>query len=756
PARHACRGRDRRRRAFAVAAGAPPPAPAGRRPACGSSGLPGAARWQPGRPAAGHTAPATPQRKVMAMAQAAPPAPPVDCHRVDISEDRLGELLGAELAVLSGQVLTPLSLRQVLDANTPHKAAELMRRELPKRFAHRIRQIEEWPGWQDVPELEKLHELYFCSFRESFLRQCDGTSPFPFTPEPAMAPPQQPRTSYTMCPTPSCRAGKQWDWNWRIIKNGGACSVCGQTQQLYSPRKKKDKPKGGSPKGPGPAVPAASSPAIFSPWGKAKLINQLEALVQQDASVTASVLAIKQAVETPALPRSRTPLEQLQSTEAKAKQAATNAHNFLSEISNLETRLKQARQDYDQAMEELVDAEEAHEAAVLAYNNVRGQTASEVKPESVPDFLAAYEDKLKSISIEEYEDGEAKDKLQTALTAMDEAKDQAAAVIHAVQTALEGVKLAAAQAPLKRRRVVEVAAGPEATASAVDAEGSLGPATKAEGGAEVGTATGTVGPLRMSAWQLLLLALAAVAMVGLHLVPRSELRGISDIGVGTFDLGLRQPPAGPLFGDGGTSEARGIVSSVQADSVDLEPRHPPSGPLFGGGGTCEPRGIFSDSGVVVSDLVVRQPPPGPLYGGGDTSELRGIVSSVEVGPFDLETRHPPSGPLFGDGGTSELRGIFSSTGVGSVGSEYRHPPSGPLLGDGGTTDIGVGAIYFGVWQPPSGPLYGDGGTSELRGIVSSDGGVTVYYGEWQPPSGPLFGDGDTGELRGVSRHTVGS
>lgn len=137
------------------------------RPACGSPG-PRAARWPPGRPAAGPAVPATLQRKVMAMAQAAPPP------RVDISEDRLSELLGAELTLLSNQVLTPLSLRQVLDANTPHKAAELMRRELPKRFAHRIRQIEEWPGWQDVPELEKLHELYFSSFRELSLAEPGG------------------------------------------------------------------------------------------------------------------------------------------------------------------------------------------------------------------------------------------------------------------------------------------------------------------------------------------------------------------------------------------------------------------------------------------------------------------------------------------------------------------------------------------------------------------------------------------------------
>eukprot|EP00959_Pyramimonas_sp_CCMP1952_P434496 9098092-Pyramimonas_sp.AAC.1 len=44
---------------------------------------------------------------------------------------------------------------------------------------------------------------------------------------------------------------------------------------------------------------------------------------------------------------------------------------------------------YDQAIEELVDAEEAHEAAVLAYNQLRSPTAPEVKqPASAPDFLA--------------------------------------------------------------------------------------------------------------------------------------------------------------------------------------------------------------------------------------------------------------------------------------------------------------------------------------------------------------------------------
>lgn len=101
------------------------------------------------------------------MAQVAPPQPP-PCAQfpVDISEDRLCQLLDAELTMLSSQVPTPLSLRQILDAATPTAAAHLARRELPKRFAHRIRQIEEWPGWQDVPELEQLHELYFRSFRE--------------------------------------------------------------------------------------------------------------------------------------------------------------------------------------------------------------------------------------------------------------------------------------------------------------------------------------------------------------------------------------------------------------------------------------------------------------------------------------------------------------------------------------------------------------------------------------------------------------
>ncbi|CAK0835108.1 unnamed protein product, partial [Prorocentrum cordatum] len=136
------------------------------------------------------------------------------------------------------------------------------------------------------------------------------------------------------------------------------------------------------------------------------------------------------AVETPAFAKSRSPLEQLQPTEAKAKQAATHVHNLLTEIGNLERRRQQAREDYDQAMEELVAAGEAHEAAVLAYNKYRSPTAPEPSQScSEFDFLVAFEEKLTSFSVHEYEDGEANTKLQVGLAATDEAKAQAKAVI---------------------------------------------------------------------------------------------------------------------------------------------------------------------------------------------------------------------------------------------------------------------------------------------------------------------------------------
>eukprot|EP00401_Gymnodinium_catenatum_P052820 CAMPEP_0117512702 /NCGR_PEP_ID=MMETSP0784-20121206/29171_1 /TAXON_ID=39447 /ORGANISM="" /LENGTH=385 /DNA_ID=CAMNT_0005308437 /DNA_START=75 /DNA_END=1229 /DNA_ORIENTATION=+ len=95
-------------------------------------------------------------------------------HTVSVTEERLREFLASEITFFAGQEATPISLQQVLDAATPRRAAELSFKELPIRFAKRITQIEELPGWERSPELASLRSLYFQTFRE--LRLLDSRS----------------------------------------------------------------------------------------------------------------------------------------------------------------------------------------------------------------------------------------------------------------------------------------------------------------------------------------------------------------------------------------------------------------------------------------------------------------------------------------------------------------------------------------------------------------------------------------------------
>jgi len=66
---------------------------------------------------------------------------------------------------LADQGATPLSLCQVIAA-TPIQVAQLANRELPIRFAKRIRQIEDVPGWHESQDLVKLRFLYFQCFSD--------------------------------------------------------------------------------------------------------------------------------------------------------------------------------------------------------------------------------------------------------------------------------------------------------------------------------------------------------------------------------------------------------------------------------------------------------------------------------------------------------------------------------------------------------------------------------------------------------------
>ena len=63
-------------------------------------------------------------------------------HNPSTTEQRRQEFLWSDVCYLADQGATPLSLCQVIAA-TPLQVAELANRELPIRFAKRIRQIEE-------------------------------------------------------------------------------------------------------------------------------------------------------------------------------------------------------------------------------------------------------------------------------------------------------------------------------------------------------------------------------------------------------------------------------------------------------------------------------------------------------------------------------------------------------------------------------------------------------------------------------------
>lgn len=92
---------------------------------------------------------------------------------VSISEARIREFLKAEVNYFATQAPNSMTLREVLDASTPEKAAELCLAQLPIRFAQRILQIEKLQGWRSIPELLEVHRLYSETFRDLRLMELD-------------------------------------------------------------------------------------------------------------------------------------------------------------------------------------------------------------------------------------------------------------------------------------------------------------------------------------------------------------------------------------------------------------------------------------------------------------------------------------------------------------------------------------------------------------------------------------------------------
>jgi len=77
---------------------------------------------------------------------------------VHIPRDLLERLLQTEAAHLAQKKLRPVYMHEILDAIQPHRAAKFMHTELPKRYAVRLRMIEELPGFAKIPELQEHHD----------------------------------------------------------------------------------------------------------------------------------------------------------------------------------------------------------------------------------------------------------------------------------------------------------------------------------------------------------------------------------------------------------------------------------------------------------------------------------------------------------------------------------------------------------------------------------------------------------------------
>jgi len=98
---------------------------------------------------------------------------------LEISEERLQRLIRAEVLLFSEKEPESISLRQVIEASTAKTSAQMMSQELPVRFAHRIQQIEDLPGWKSSSDMVEVHKRYVSSFQA--LRLADQNNREGFT-----------------------------------------------------------------------------------------------------------------------------------------------------------------------------------------------------------------------------------------------------------------------------------------------------------------------------------------------------------------------------------------------------------------------------------------------------------------------------------------------------------------------------------------------------------------------------------------------
>lgn len=90
-----------------------------------------------------------------------------------ILEDRL-PTVPQQVARFAAKRPNPLSLDKVLGMMTPWLSARFIFKELPIRYAERIRWIESLPGWEGIPDLVEVHRRHVETFQDIV---CSGRFP---------------------------------------------------------------------------------------------------------------------------------------------------------------------------------------------------------------------------------------------------------------------------------------------------------------------------------------------------------------------------------------------------------------------------------------------------------------------------------------------------------------------------------------------------------------------------------------------------
>lgn len=99
---------------------------------------------------------------------------------VVISAARLDEFMQAELSLFASKRLEPLRFLDVVRSSASLvQLGQLVHKELPVRFARRIKHIQRVDGWDTIPELRDLHAMHVQSFRELRLSSPVDTVEFP-------------------------------------------------------------------------------------------------------------------------------------------------------------------------------------------------------------------------------------------------------------------------------------------------------------------------------------------------------------------------------------------------------------------------------------------------------------------------------------------------------------------------------------------------------------------------------------------------